>query len=66
MVTGWLFATSEPMKQIRSAPIQSLYDTVEAERPTERFIAAVDGAWQMRAELSTLFVPRNRATLPAT
>ncbi len=64
-MTGWLFATSEPMKQIRSAPIQSLYDTVEADTPSDCFIATVDGEWQMRAELSTLFVPRNRATLPA-
>ena len=31
-----------------------------------RFIAAVEGEWQMRAALSTLFVPMNRAAFCAT
>ena len=38
---------------------------VVAPAPTIVFRAAVDGAWQTRAALSTLLEPRNRATFPA-
>ena len=33
---------------------------------TNSVIAAVEGEWHSRAALSTLFVPRNRATFCAT
>ena len=36
-----------------------------APAPTIVFSAAVEGAWQTRAALSTLFEPRKRVTLPA-
>ena len=37
-----------------------------AATPIAFFSAAVEGAWQTRAALSTLLVPRNRATFWAT
>ncbi len=37
-----------------------------AATPMASLSAFVDGAWQMRAALSTLLVPRNRATFWAT
>ena len=34
VVTGWLLATLEPMKTIRSVPIQSEYEQVVAATPS--------------------------------
>jgi hypothetical protein len=38
---------------------------VVAATPSAYFIAPVEGEWQRRAALSTLLVPRNRATFCA-
>ena len=55
-----------PKNTSRPVRIQALYETVEAATPMDCFIATVEGAWQMRAALSTLLVPRKRATFWAT
>ena len=62
VVTGWLFGTSLPKNTRRSVPIQSEYEHVDAATPRTCFMPVVLGAWQTREELSTWFVPRNRAT----
>ncbi len=51
--TGWSFAALLPQNTTRSLPIQSRYEQVDAETPSTRFIAAVEGLWQRRAALST-------------
>ena len=66
MNTGCAFATSEPTRTTRSAFSTSVYEHVVAATPMVRFSAPVEGAWQMRAALSMLFVPRKRATFCAT
>ena len=65
-MTGWLFGTSQPKNTIRSVPIQSLYEQVDAATPSDCFSATVLGAWQRRAALSTWLVPSARATFWAT
>ena len=57
MKTGWPLATSEPNRTTRSLSITSRYEQVVAATPIAAFNAVVDGAWQTRAALSTLFVP---------
>jgi hypothetical protein len=66
MKTGCALATSDPTRTTRSARSTSLYEQVVAATPTVRFNAPVEGAWQIRAALSMLFVPRKRATFCAT
>ena len=46
--------------------MRSRYEIVVAAAPTACFSAPVEGAWQTRAALSTLLVPRKRATFWAT
>ena len=65
VVTGWLFATFEPMKTIRSVPIQSEYEQVDAATPSASLRPNVEGEWQTRAALSIEFVPIARAAFCA-
>ena len=53
-------ATFEPMKTIRSVPIQSVYEHVVAPTPIASFRPKVLGEWQTRAALSIEFVPSAR------
>ena len=66
MNTGWALATSAPNSTMRSLSITSRYEHVVAATPIVSFSAVVDGAWQTRAALSTLFVPMQRAAFCAT
>lgn len=60
-MTGWLLGVLLPKNTMRSAPIQSAYEQVDAPCPSIAFIATVEAAWQSRAELSTWLVPYQRA-----
>ena len=60
MNTGWPLATLAPKSTIRSLLMTSVYEHVVAATPIVRLSVTVDGAWQTRAALSTLFVPRKR------
>ena len=66
MNTGCAFATLAPKSTMRSLLITSVYEHVVAATPIVRLSAVVDGAWQTRAALSTLLVPRNRVIFCAT
>ena len=61
MATGWLLATFEPTKTIRSVPIQSEYEQVVAATPSACLSPNVLGEWQTRAALSIELVPIARA-----
>ena len=66
MNTGWALATLAPNSTMRSLSMTSVYEHVVAPTPIVRFSVVVDGAWQTRAALSMLLVPRNRVTFCAT
>ena len=66
MKTGCALATFAPNSTMRSLWITSVYEQVVAAAPIALQSTPVDGAWQTRAALSTLFVPRNRVTFCAT
>src|SRR5436190_11589793 len=66
IATGWSLAGFDPKNTSRSVPNQSLYEHVDAATPSVPFIAPVDGEWHSQAVISTLLVPRNRATFCAT
>ena len=57
IATGWLLATFEPMKTIRSLPTQSVYEHEVAAIPSCCLSADVLGEWQTRAALSIELVP---------
>ncbi len=66
MNTGWPLATFAPNSTMRSLLMTSVYEHVVAATPMVFFNVVVDGAWQTRAALSMLLVPRNRVTFCAT
>ena len=65
-MTGWLLATLEPRNVTRSVPIRSVYEQVVAATPSVGLRPKVLGEWQIRAELSMLFVPMARTAFWAT
>ena len=66
MNTGWPLATLEPNNTMRSLLITSVYEQVVAATPIVFLRVVVDGAWQTRAALSMLLLPRKRVNFCAT
>jgi len=60
-----LLATLDPMKTIRSVPIQSVYEQVVAATPSALLRPNVLGEWQIRAALSILLLPSARTAFCA-